>query len=89
MKKHAQFQPNLSQRVRQVRLFCLTEPEFIFYRFSWVRLEAFLSVILQPNLTEPDRTCEKSQKTDVTEPLTPLFRGGQVRFGSVRIQVQL
>jgi hypothetical protein len=82
-------QPNLSQRVRQVRLFCLTEPEFYFYRFSWVRLKAFLSVILQPNLTAPDRTCKKSQGTDVTEPLTPLFRGGQVRFGSVRNQAQL
>jgi hypothetical protein len=44
---------------------------------------------MQPNLTEPDRTCKKSQRTDVTEPLTPLFRGGQVRFGSVRNQAQL
>lgn len=43
----------------------------------------------EPNLTEPDRTCKKSQRTDETEPLTPLFRGGQVRFGSVRRWVQL
>lgn len=37
----------------------------------------------QPNLTEPNRTCKNSQRTDETEPLNPLFRGVQVRFGSV------
>ena len=87
MRIYAQKQPNLSQRVRQVRLNCLTEPEFLFYRFSQVRFSSFLSVFYQPNLTEPNRTCEKSQITDKTEPLTPLFRGGQVRFGSVAKEV--
>jgi hypothetical protein len=43
----------------------------------------------EPNLTEPDRTCKKSQRTVETEPLNPLFRGVQVRFGSVAIWGQL
>lgn len=45
--------------------------------------------MFEPNLTEPDRTSGSAQRTDETEPLTPLFRGGQVRFGSVRFWVQL
>ncbi len=80
---YAQFQPNLKQHLGQVRFVCPTEPGFSFHRFSQVWFSAFLSVFSQPNLTEPNRTCKKSQKTDETEPLTPLFRGGQVRFGSV------
>ena len=43
-----------------------------------------LFLMNEPNLTEPDRTYKKSQRTDETEPPTPLFRGGRVRFGSVR-----
>jgi hypothetical protein len=82
-------QLNLSQRVRQVRLFCPTEPAFFFLRFGQVRFSAILSVKNEPNLTEPNRTYKKSQRTDVTEPLTPLFRGGQVRFGSVAMRFSL
>jgi hypothetical protein len=37
---------------------------------------------MQLNLTEPNRTYKKSQKHRKTEPLNPLFRGVQVRFGS-------
>jgi hypothetical protein len=82
-------QLNLKKHIGQVRFFCLTEPELFKNRFGQVQFLANLSVILQPNLTEPNRTCKKSQKTEITEPLTPLFRGGQVRFGSVRVTVQL
>jgi hypothetical protein len=82
-------QLNLSQRVRQVQLFCLTEPTFLLNRFGQVRFLSNLSVKSEPNLTEPNRTSQKSQKTEETEPLTPLFRGGQVRFGSVGKWVQL
>jgi hypothetical protein len=80
---HAQNQLNLHQHVGQVRLFCLTEPAFLIFRFGQVQFWSFLSVFFEPNLTEPNRTCKNSQITEQTEPLTPLFRGGQVRFGSV------
>jgi hypothetical protein len=36
----------------------------------------------QPNLTEPNRTCKTWPQHRETDPLTPLFRGGQVRFGA-------
>jgi hypothetical protein len=39
-------------------------------------------MIKQPNLTEPDRTCKTWHQHRKTDPLTPLFRGGQVRFGA-------
>ena len=82
-------QPNLNKHIGQVQFFCLTEPEKLGKRFSQVRFGSFLRGKIQLNLTEPDRTYKKSQKTEETEPLTPLFRGGQVRFGSVANWVQL
>ena len=82
-------QLNLKQHLGQVRFFCPTEPKNISHRFSQVRFLSFLRGKSQPNLTEPDRTSKKSQKTEETEPLTPLFRGGQVQFGSVGNEVQL
>ena len=82
-------QPNLKQHLGQVQLFCLTEPETLGNRFGQVRFFSNLRVKTQLNLTEPNRTSKKSQKTEETEPLTPLFRGGQVRFGSVGDWVHL
>lgn len=84
---YAQIEPNLHQHVRQVRFICLTEPAFLNFRFGQVQFLSFLRVIYEPNLTEPNRTCKKSQKTEQTEPLTPLFRGGSgsVRFSSGKV----